>query len=89
MDCEPQNLCFVFRSVAVAVPPQIDGIQLKKILGLVKSGQEQGASLQFGGAQFGDKGYFMQPTVFGDVGDGMDISKEEVSISRLSSRAKH
>ena len=22
----------------------------------------------------------MQPTVFGDVGDGMDISKEEVSI---------
>lgn len=58
--------------------PQIDDVQLNKILGLVKSGQEQGASLQCGGAQFGDKGYFMQPTVFGDVRDGMDISREEI-----------
>jgi len=58
--------------------PQIDDIQLKKILDLVKSGQDQGASLQFGGDQFGDKGYFMNPTVFADVEDNMDISTQEI-----------
>lgn len=58
--------------------PQIDGEQLNKILGLVDSGVKQGASLQTGGAQFGDKGFFMQPTVFADVQDHMDISTQEI-----------
>ena len=53
---------------------------MNKILGLVESGVKQGASLQTGGAQFGDKGFFMQPTVFADVQDHMDISTQEVRI---------
>ena len=40
---------------------------------------KQGASLETGGAQFGDKGFFMQPTVFADVQDHMDISTQEVT----------
>jgi len=58
--------------------PQIDGVQLNKILGLVDSGVKQGASLQTGGSQHGDKGFFMQPTVFADVQDHMDISTQEI-----------
>lgn len=33
-----------------------------------------------GGSQFGDKGYFVMPTVFSDVQDNMRIANEEVSI---------
>ena len=31
-----------------------------------------------GGGQIGDKGYFVQPTVFADVTDNMAIANEEV-----------
>jgi len=31
-----------------------------------------------GGGRFGDKGYFVQPTVFGDVKDNMRIAREEI-----------
>ena len=34
----------------------------------------------YGGAQHGDKGYFIQPTVFSDVQDDMRIAKEEVFL---------
>ena len=59
---------------------QIDAAQLNKIIGLVDSGVKQGASLQCGGGQYGDKGFYMQPTVFADVKDDMDISTQEVGF---------
>lgn len=31
-----------------------------------------------GGARKGDKGYFVEPTVFADVGDAMTISRDEI-----------
>lgn len=31
-----------------------------------------------GGKRHGTKGYFVQPTVFADVEDGMTIAKEEI-----------
>ena len=58
---------------------QINKEQFDKILGLIQSGKEQGAKVQCGGARFGDKGYFVKPTVFSDVTDDMRIAKEEVS----------
>jgi len=58
--------------------PQIDAEQMGKILGYVESGKQQGAKLLTGGSRFGDKGYFVQPTVFGDVLDDMTICKEEI-----------
>ena len=33
-----------------------------------------------GGSKIGDKGYFIEPTVFADVKDNMRISREEVSL---------
>ena len=43
-------------------------------------GKKEGAKLECGGNRHGDKGYFIQPTVFSDVTDEMTIAKEEVRI---------
>lgn len=58
--------------------PQVDGEQMKKILGLIESGKKEGAKLCTGGKRVGDKGYFIEPTVFADVKDDMRIAKEEI-----------
>ena len=58
--------------------PQVDEEQMNKILGYVDSGKQQGAKLLTGGSRFGDRGYFVQPTVFSDVTDDMKICKEEI-----------
>jgi len=58
--------------------PQIDQDQFDKILELIEAGKKEGAKLHCGGARLGDKGYFIQPTVFSDVTDGMRIAKEEI-----------
>lgn len=47
---------------------------------LIDSGKKEGAKLTTGGGRHGDKGYFIQPTVFADVQDNMRIAKEEVRI---------
>lgn len=57
----------------------MDETQFNKILGYIKSGKEEGAKLLCGGGAAADRGYFIQPTVFGDVQDNMTIAKEEVS----------
>jgi len=58
--------------------PQVDKGQFDKILELIESGKKDGAALKCGGGRHGDKGYFIQPTVFADVTDGMRIAKEEI-----------
>jgi acyl-CoA reductase-like NAD-dependent aldehyde dehydrogenase len=58
--------------------PQVDEDQFKKILTLINSGKEQGAKLECGGDRHGNKGYFIQPTVFSNVTDEMRIAKEEI-----------
>jgi len=58
--------------------PQIDEIQMNKILELIESGKQQGAKLLCGGNRKGDKGYFIESTVFADVTDNMRIAKEEI-----------
>jgi len=58
--------------------PLVDDIQFGKVLNYIKCGKEQGARLVAGGARHGEKGYFVQPTVFADVKDEMTIAKEEI-----------
>ncbi|XP_045152648.1 aldehyde dehydrogenase, mitochondrial [Echinops telfairi] len=57
---------------------EVDETQFKKILGYIQSGKQEGAKLLCGGGAAADRGYFIQPTVFGDVQDGMTIAKEEI-----------
>lgn len=58
--------------------PQVDADQFKKILGYIDAGKKAGARLCCGGNVVGDKGYFIEPTVFADVTDDMVISREEI-----------
>ncbi|KAK0412750.1 hypothetical protein QR680_006383 [Steinernema hermaphroditum] len=58
--------------------PQIDGTQMKKVLEYVESGKQQGAQLVTGGKRFGNKGYYIEPTIFANVDDQMKIAQEEI-----------
>jgi aldehyde dehydrogenase (NAD+) len=58
--------------------PQVDKIQFDKVLGYIESGKKEGAKCVLGGGRIGDKGYFVQPTVFTGVTDDMKIAKEEI-----------
>ncbi|XP_067458667.1 aldehyde dehydrogenase, mitochondrial-like isoform X2 [Thunnus thynnus] len=58
--------------------PQVDQEQFSKILGYISTGKREGAKLMCGGGVAADRGYFIQPTVFGDVQDNMTIAREEI-----------
>ncbi|CAL5055691.1 unnamed protein product [Urochloa decumbens] len=58
--------------------PQIDEEQFKKILRYVRSGVDSGATLVAGGDRAGNRGFYIQPTVFADAKDEMKIAKEEI-----------
>ncbi|XP_055019598.1 aldehyde dehydrogenase, mitochondrial [Boleophthalmus pectinirostris] len=58
--------------------PQVDQEQFNKILGYISTGKKEGAKLLCGGGVAADRGYFIQPTVFGDVQDNMTIAREEI-----------
>merc|ERR1712157_474127 len=60
------------------VGPQVDKIQFDKILGYIESGKQEGAKVLLGGGKLGDKGYYVQPTIFTNVQDSMKIAKEEI-----------
>jgi len=61
---------------------QISQRQLDTILGYIQSGQEQGAALLAGGhrdtAGEKAKGFYVKPTIFGEVRPSMKIAQEEI-----------
>jgi aldehyde dehydrogenase (NAD+) len=44
----------------------------------IQRGNAQGARCLTGGQRYGQRGYFVQPTVFSGVTDDMDIAREEI-----------
>ena len=58
--------------------PQVDQDQFDKVMSYIESGMHQGARMLCGGHRFGDRGYFIEPTVFADVQDEMKIAQEEI-----------
>ncbi|MEM9271705.1 MAG: aldehyde dehydrogenase family protein [Cyanobacteria bacterium P01_F01_bin.143] len=58
--------------------PQISQTQLHKVMNYIELGMREGAQLLYGGQQIGDRGFFMQPTVFANVQDHMTIAREEI-----------
>lgn len=58
--------------------PQIDGDQMNKILNYIDIGKKEGAKLVTGGNRVGNKGFFVEPTVFADCQDDMKIAREEI-----------
>jgi aldehyde dehydrogenase (NAD+) len=58
--------------------PQVNKEQFDKILGYIESGKKEGAKCVTGGDRWGDKGYFIEPTLFTNVTDTMKIAEEEI-----------
>jgi aldehyde dehydrogenase (NAD+) len=44
----------------------------------IKQGQEEGAVCATGGQRVGDRGFFVEPTVFTEVQDHMTIARDEI-----------
>ncbi|MCA9245899.1 MAG: aldehyde dehydrogenase family protein [Planctomycetales bacterium] len=58
--------------------PQVDQAQFDKILNYIEIGKSEGATCVTGGNRAGDRGYFVQPTLFTNVQDEMKIAREEI-----------
>jgi aldehyde dehydrogenase (NAD+) len=58
--------------------PQVDEAQFDKILQYVEYGKKDGAKMLTGGKRVGNKGYFVEPTLFANVTDDMRIAREEI-----------
>jgi aldehyde dehydrogenase (NAD+) len=58
--------------------PQVSKEQMDKILGYCDRGQKEGATLMVGGHRFGNKGFFIEPTIFDNVKDDMAIARDEI-----------
>ena len=63
------------------IGPVVSKTQYDKIINLIQSGIDEGATLVAGGVerpQKLSKGYFIKPTIFTDVSNDMRIAKEEI-----------
>ncbi|MCL7046473.1 hypothetical protein MKW94_007123, partial [Papaver nudicaule] len=58
--------------------PQVDKKQFNKILSYIDQGIREGATLLTGGKQVGEKGFYIEPTIFTDVKEDMRIVKDEI-----------
>jgi aldehyde dehydrogenase (NAD+) len=58
--------------------PVVNEAALHRILGVIEKAKEDGARLVTGGNRIGDKGYFIEPTVFADVDPDSDLAQNEV-----------
>jgi aldehyde dehydrogenase (NAD+) len=58
--------------------PQVDKAQFDKIMHYIDIGKKEGAKCMSGGQRFGDRGYFVEPTLFTGVRDDMQIATDEI-----------
>ncbi|MBC6405684.1 MAG: aldehyde dehydrogenase family protein [Rhodospirillales bacterium] len=63
------------------IGPVASKAQFDKVQGLIRKGIEEGARLAAGGGgrpEGFDRGYYVRPTVFADVNNGMTVAREEI-----------
>ncbi|WPH04586.1 Hypothetical protein R9X50_00747800 [Acrodontium crateriforme] len=71
--------------------PQVSKVQFDRIMNYIKEGKDAGATVEIGGNRKGDKGYFIEPTIFSNVTENMKIVQEEIfgpvcSISKFKTK---
>ncbi|HMS32528.1 MAG TPA: aldehyde dehydrogenase family protein [Ignavibacteria bacterium] len=60
------------------VGPVINKKQFDSVMGYIKTGKDEGAEILTGGNKYGDKGFYIEPTVFVNCNNKMKISQEEI-----------
>jgi aldehyde dehydrogenase (NAD+) len=64
---------------ATRIGPSVSAAQRDRVVGYIRKGVEEGATLALGGPEPVDgPGYFVRPTVFGGVREDMTIAQEEI-----------
>ncbi|WP_299743037.1 betaine-aldehyde dehydrogenase [uncultured Tateyamaria sp.] len=63
---------------ATSFGPMVSERQMEIVQGYIAKGQDEGARLVCGGNRLQRDGFFLEPTVFADVTDGMTIAREEI-----------
>jgi phenylacetaldehyde dehydrogenase len=58
--------------------PLVSDEQLQRVTGYLESGKADGATAVTGGGRFGDRGYFVEPTVITNTTPDMKIVREEI-----------
>jgi phenylacetaldehyde dehydrogenase len=58
--------------------PLVSDEQLQRVTGYLESGRAAGATAVTGGGRFGDRGYFVEPTVITNTTPDMKIVREEI-----------
>ncbi|KAF1989495.1 aldehyde dehydrogenase, allergen Cla h 10 [Aulographum hederae CBS 113979] len=58
--------------------PQVSQVQFDRIMGYIEDGKKAGAKIETGGKRKGDKGFFIEPTIFSGVTEDMKIVQEEI-----------
>ncbi|MBV9506752.1 MAG: aldehyde dehydrogenase family protein [Acidobacteriia bacterium] len=66
------------RDAATSMGPLVSATQMKRVLDYIELGSREGAQITAGGARYGERGYFVAPTVFAGVAHEMRISQEEI-----------
>jgi len=69
------------KSEETMLGPVVSEVQFKKIQGLIEAGIKEGATLVAGGTgrpEGVNRGYYVRPTVFGNVTSEMTIAREEI-----------
>jgi phenylacetaldehyde dehydrogenase len=60
------------------IGPVVSEIQFKRVTGYIEAGLKAGARLAAGGDRVGDRGYFIEPTIFSHAEPEMSIVGEEI-----------
>jgi phenylacetaldehyde dehydrogenase len=58
--------------------PLVSDEQFRRVTGFLESGKSDGATALAGGGRFGDKGYFVEPTVLTNTRPDMKVVREEI-----------
>jgi phenylacetaldehyde dehydrogenase len=58
--------------------PLVSEEQLRLVTGFLESGEAEGATALAGGGRFGDRGYFVEPTVLTNTRPDMKVVREEI-----------
>ncbi|ORX99030.1 aldehyde dehydrogenase, allergen Cla h 10 [Clohesyomyces aquaticus] len=71
--------------------PQVSQLQFDRIMSYIEEGKKAGATIETGGKRIGNKGFFIEPTIFSNVTEDMKIVQEEIfgpvcSISKFKTK---